>query len=174
MLKFNDQKNKQHRTVSYGKHFTMELGKSTTSNEDFFENLVRESTRKMLAVALENEVEEFIQKHNLDDDGHRTVVRNGYIPEREIQSICGNIKVRQPRIDDCGIPDAERFTSTIFPKFMRKTPPLGNVIPTLYLKGISINKFQDALTAIFGEGAKVFFPTTITRLKEVWQKEHDE
>ena len=61
-------------------------------------------------------------------------------------------------------------TSAILPKFMRKIPTLENVIPTLYLKGISTNKFQDALTAIFGESAKAFSPATITRLKEVWKK----
>ena len=72
--------------------------KSTTNSADFFENLVRESARKMLAAALESEVDQFIQKykHKLDADGHRTVVRNGYMPEREIQATCGNIKVRQP------------------------------------------------------------------------------
>ena len=152
------------------------LEKSTTTSADFFENLVRESARKMLAAVLESEVEDFIQKHQhkLDADGHRTVVRNGYMPEREIQATCGNIKVRQPRIDDRVLPDSERFTSSILPKFMRKTPTLENVIPTLYLKGISTNKFQDALTAIFGEGAKGFSPATITRLKEVWQKEYNE
>lgn len=150
--------------------------KSTTGNADFLENLVRESARKMLAVALESEVDDFIQKHQhkLDSDGHRTVVRNGYMPEREIQATCGNIRVRQPRIDDRVLPDSERFTSAILPKFMRKTPTLENVIPTLYLKGISTNKFQDALTAIFGESAKGFSPATITRLKEVWQKEYSE
>lgn len=150
--------------------------KSTTNSADFFENLVRESARKMLAAALESEVDQFIQKHKhkLDADGHRTVVRNGYMLEREIQATCGNIKVRQPRIDDRVLPDSERFTSAILPKFMRKTPTLENVIPTLYLKGISTNKFQDALTAIFGEGAKGFSPATIARLKEVWQKEYNE
>jgi len=150
--------------------------KSTTGNADFLENLVRESARKMLAAALESEVDQFIQKHQhkLDSDGHRTVVRNGYMPEREIQATCGNIRVRQPRIDDRVLPDSERFTSAILPKFMRKTPTLENVIPTLYLKGISTNKFQDALTAIFGESAKGFSPATITRLKEVWQKEYSE
>ena len=150
--------------------------KSTTGNADFLENLVRESARKMLAAALESEVDQFIQKHQhkLDSDGHRTVVRNGYMPEREIQATCGNIRVRQPRIDDRVLPDSERFTSAILPKFMRKTPTLENVIPTLYLKGISTNKFQDALTAIFGESAKGFSPATITRLKEVWQKEYGE
>lgn len=152
------------------------LEKSTTASADFFENLVQESARKMLAAALESEVDQFIQKHRhkLDADGHRTVVRNGYMPEREIQATCGTIKVRQPRIDDRALPGPERFTSSILPKFMRKTPTLENVIPTLYLKGISTNKFQDALTAIFGEGAKGFSPATITRLKEVWQKEYGE
>ena len=152
------------------------LEKSTTTSADFFENLVRESARKMLAAVLESEVDQFIQKHQhkLDADGDRTVVRNGYMPEREIQATCGNIKVRQSRIDDRVLPDSERFTSSILPKFMRKTPTLENVIPTQYLKGISTNKFQDALTAIFGEGAKGFSPATITRLKEVWQKEYNE
>lgn len=152
------------------------LEKSTTASADFFENLVQESARKMLAAALESEVDQFIQKHRhkLDADGHRTVVRNGYMPEREIQATCGTIKVRQPRIDDRALPGPERFTSSILPKFMRKTPTLENVIPTLYLKGISTNKFQDALTAIFGEGAKGFSPATITRLKEVWRKEYNE
>lgn len=134
------------------------LEKSTTSNADFLENLVRESARKMLAAALESEVDDFIQKHQhkQDSDWLRTVVRNGYMPEREIQATCGNIRVRQPRIDDRVLPDSERFTSAILSKFMRKTPMLENIIPTLYLKGISTNKFQDALTAIFGERRKAF------------------
>lgn len=102
------------------------------------------------------------------------MVRNGYMPERAIKATCGNIRVHQPRIDDRGLPDSQRFTSAILPKFMRKTPTLENVIPTLYLKGISTNKFEDALTAIFGDGAKGFSPATITRLKEVWQKEYNE
>lgn len=150
--------------------------KITSGNGGFLENLVRNATRKMLAEALECEVEEFIRRHRQkkDEKGHQLVVRNGYMLEREIQATCGNIKIRQPRIDDRKLPAEERFTSAIIPKFMRKTPTLENVIPTLYLKGISTNKFQDALTAIFGDGVKGFSPATITRLKEVWKKEYDE
>lgn len=150
--------------------------KSTTPNVDFIEKLVRESARKMLAAALEAETEEFIKKYRdlKDGSGHQVVVRNGYMREREIQATCGNIPIRQPRIDDRKLPEGQRFSSEILPKFMRKTPTLENVIPTLYLKGISSNKFQDALSAIFGEKAKGFSPATITRLKEVWQQEYKE
>ena len=150
--------------------------KTTVETVDWLENIVRESARKMIAAALEDEVDQFIQQHlnRKDGKGHRLVVRNGYMPERQIMATCGNITIRQPRIDDSKLPDEERFTSAILPKFMRKTPTLENVIPTLYLKGISSNKFQDALSAIFGDSAKGFSSSTITRLKEVWQSEYDE
>lgn len=145
--------------------------------KDFLEELVRESARRMLAVALEEEVEDFILKHSCykDQSGHRLVVRNGYMPERQIMTTAGNITVHQPRVDDRGLPpEIERFSSAILPKFMRKSPTLENVIPTLYLLGISSNKFPQALEAIFGESAKGLSQTTITRLKEVWQKDYED
>lgn len=145
--------------------------------KDFLEELVRESARRMLAVALEEEVEDFILKHSCykDQSGHRLVVRNGYMPERQIMTTAGNITVHQPRVDDRGLPpEIERFSSAILPKFMRKSPTLENVIPTLYLLGISTNKFPQALEAIFGESAKGLSQTTITRLKEVWQKDYED
>lgn len=145
--------------------------------KDFLEELVRESARRMLAVALEVEVEDFILKHSCykDQSGHRLVVRNGYMPERQIMTTAGNITVHQPRVDDRGLPpEIERFSSAILPKFMRKSPTLENVIPTLYLLGISSNKFPQALEAIFGESAKGLSQTTITRLKEVWQKDYED
>ncbi|MEL3904587.1 MAG: transposase [Treponemataceae bacterium] len=126
-------------------HFNEE--KNSTGSQDFLENLAREGARKMLAAALEAEVAEFMEKHKglKDEKGHQAVVRNGYMPERQIQALCGNVTVRQPRIDDRALPQEERFTSAILPKFMRKTPTLENVIPVLYLKGISTNKFKDAM-----------------------------
>ena len=147
----------------------------TSIGGNFLENLAREAARKMLAAALEAEVEEFISSHRhlKDEEGHQKVVRNGYMKERKIQSTCGYIPVRQPRIDDRCLPGAERFTSAILPKFMRRTPTMENVIPTLYLMGLSTNKFPAALESIFGAGAKGFSPTTIMRLKEVWTKEYE-
>lgn len=143
---------------------------------DFLENLFRKAAREMLAAALERERQDFIDKFkNLKDEkGHQVVVKNGYMPERTIQATCGNITVRQPRIDDSKLPEGQRFTSSILPKFMRKTPTVEKVIPVLYLKGVSTNKFQGALASIFGENAKGFSPSTIMRLKEVWEKEFDE
>ena len=81
--------------------------KNTVEAVDWLENIVRESARKMIAAALEDEVEQFIQQHlnRKDAEGHRLVVRNGYMPERQIMATCGNITIRQPRIDDSKLPD---------------------------------------------------------------------
>ncbi len=150
--------------------------KSSILTGDCIEAIVRRAARKMLAVALEAEVNEFIQSHKgiRDSEGHQAVVRNGYMPERKIKSTCGDIPVRQPRIDDRKLPRGERFTSAILPKFMRRTPTLESVIPALYLNGLSTNRFTEALSSIFGEGAKGFCPSTIMRLKEVWTKEYEQ
>ena len=81
--------------------------KTTVETVDWLENIVRESARKMIAAALEDEVDQFIQQHlnRKDEKGHRLVVRNGYMPERQIMAACGNITIRQPRTDDSKLPD---------------------------------------------------------------------
>ncbi len=154
---------------------TVTNNEKDVNREDFdpIESLAREGARRIIAEALQAEVEEFINAHKClrDSDGHRVVVRNGYKPARKILTSCGGIEVQQPRIDDRKLPAGERFSSAILPKFMRKTPTLESVIPTLYLMGISSNKFPDALAAIFGENAKGFSPSTIMRLKAVWTEE---
>jgi transposase-like protein len=145
---------------------------------DVLTTLCREGAKKMLAAALEAEVAEFIAKYsNLkDEDGHQAVVRNGYHPERTIQTGIGDIPIRQPRIDDrvLGKKGEQRFTSGILPKFMRKSPSLQEVIPVLYLQGISTNKFSIALEALLGKDAKGLSSSTITRMKEGWLQEYDE
>jgi putative transposase len=131
----------------------------------------------MLQTAIENEVADFIDqyKHRTDENGHRLAVRNGYMPEREITTGIGAISVKQPRLDDRklrkdkGIPV---FTSQILPRFMRRIPSIDNLIPALYLKGISTGDFSTALTAILGEGVKNLSANTIVRLKEGWETEY--
>jgi putative transposase len=147
------------------------------NNTDYLTEICREGAQRMLAAALETEIAVFIEKYKdlKDKDGHQTVVRNGYHPERAIQTGIGNIAIRQPRIDDRVLikEGEERFSSEILPKFMRKSPSLEAVLPILYLQGISTNKFPAALEAILGKDAKGLSASTITRLKEAWTKEYD-
>jgi transposase-like protein len=127
----------------------------------------------MLQQALELEVEEYLKAHRQDRDslGRKTVVRNGYHPSRSIISGIGPIPIRQPRVDDRR--KQKRFTSTILPKYLRRMPSVDNLIPYLYLKGISSNDFPQALTAILGEGVKGLSPANIVRLKRCWEAEYE-
>ena len=110
------------------------------------EEIAREGARKMLHQAIENEVEEFIVhcKNNVDSRDKTPVKRNGYLPEREIQTGIGPIKVTKPRVR------GETFTSAILPKYMRRVPNIDALIPALYLKGISTGNMNEALEAILG------------------------
>ena len=145
------------------------------NGENYLEAIIRQGARRMLASALEKEVEGFINSHkqHCDEKGHRMVVRNGYHPARTIQTGIGAIAIKQPRIDDRKLKSEERFSSEILPKFMRKSPSLETALPILYLQGISSNKFPAALEAILGKDAKGLSASTIMRLKEAWTNEYE-
>ena len=143
------------------------------------EQIAREGAKKMLQIALENEVKEYIEAHKdlKDKEKKKVVVKNGYHPQREIISGLGPIRIRQPRVDDRRIHeylDTERFSSKILPRYMRRTPSIDNLIPVLYLKGISTNEFTKALSAILGEGVKGLSEANIVRLKQFWETEYTE
>lgn len=139
------------------------------------EKVLREGAQKMLIQAIENEVEEFLAKHEnkVNEKGHRKVVRNGYYPEREILTGIGKISVKAPRVDDRKLDtdSEERFSSIILPRYIRKVPSVDNLLPVLYLKGISTNGFRDALSSILGEGAKGLSAANIVRLKKCWEND---
>jgi len=160
--------NEKHNTVV---SFRDEVLRNSRSALD---ELVREGARRILQQALEFEVEEFISRHRQarDEQGRLGVVRNGHLPEREVVSGVGPLAVRQPRVRrrDGG----ERFTSSILPPFLRRLPSVDNLIPALYLRGISTNQFEAALEAILGPGAAGLSATNIVRLKASWQKEYEE
>ena len=140
------------------------------------EKILRDGARKMLQQALENEVAEYLEKHSdsRDENGLKSVVRNGYNPPRDIVTGIGKFEVKAPRIDDRKLADTEeKFTSLILPKYLRKIPSIDNLLPVLYLKGLSTNSFQDALSSILGEGAKGLSATNIVRLKKVWEDEYE-
>jgi len=142
------------------------------------EQTLREGARRMLQQALELEVAEYLEKHSgqRDENGKQMVVKNGYNPERELITGVGPIGVKAPRIDDRKL-DPERktpFTSSILPRYLRKIPSIDNLIPVLYLKGLSTNGFQDALASILGEGAKGLSAANIVRLKKGWEDDFNQ
>ena len=143
---------------------------------DVLNEILRQGARKMLAAAIDNEVTEYITAHadQRDDNGRRRVVRNGHLPERSIQTGLGPIPVRQARVNDRRT-DAEgnriRFTSKILPPYLRRTKAIDELIPWLYLRGISTGDFSQALEALLGPQARGLSATNIVRLKESWQQE---
>ena len=147
--------------------------------QESLEKLAREGARKMLQAALEAEVDEHLEKFSQmrDEEGHQSVVKNGHGPERTVLTGAGPLQIRRPRVDErkaVGDENHEPFSSAILPRFLRRTPTLEGPLATLYLKGISSNDFPTALAGILGEGAAGLSATTITRLKQVWEREYDE
>jgi transposase-like protein len=146
--------------------------------EDPLTEVLRQGARALLAQAVETEVAVFLASHAdlVDDAGRRRLVRNGFLPEREIQTGIGPVTVRQPRVRDraAGLPEAKiRFTSAILPRYLRRTRSLEELLPWLYLKGISTGDFSEALVALLGSDAPGLSASTISRLKEAWQTELD-
>jgi len=132
----------------------------------------------LLAQTLEAEVELFISQFAevRDAQGRRRMVRNGYHSEREIQSGIGAVPVSAPRVRDRMTDSSARipFQSAIFPPYLRKTKSLEELIPWLYLKGVSTGDFSDALCALVGKDAPGLSPATISRLKAVWQQDFEQ
>jgi putative transposase len=137
----------------------------------FLEQLLQEGARKLLQAGIENEVIGYIQFHKdrRDENGQRLVVRNGHLPEREVVSGVGQIRIRQPRVRHR---DKGGFSSAILPKYMRRAASVDALIPALYLKGISTGDFSEALAAILGEGASGLSATNIVRLKVGWESDY--
>jgi putative transposase len=147
------------------------------SSQDVLTGLLREGAQQLLAQAIEAEVAAYIETHGYlrDAQGHRLVVRNGHKDERELQTGVGPVKVRQPRVDDRRIDEngqRMRFTSSLLPPYLRRTKSIEELIPWLYLKGISTGDFSEALMALLGPEAPGLSVSTVVRLKEVWQRDY--
>jgi transposase-like protein len=139
--------------------------------------ILRAGAQKMLADMIQQEVEDWLAQraHLRDEQGRRQVVRNGSLPKREITTGVGPIEVQQPRVRDRRPADqAEPFTSKILPPYLRKTKSIEELIPWLYLKGISTGDFSEALKALVGPGCPGLSATTVTRMKSVWEQEFQE
>lgn len=155
----------------------IDLKKPEPFIDDPLTDILRQGARRLLSAALEAEVEIFLQqfKDITDETGCQRVVRNGYLPEREIQTGIGQVPVKAPRIRDRQPNSGEgriRFSSVILPPYLRRTKSIETLLPWLYLKGISTGDFTDALAALLGKEAPGLSAATISRLKTVWQDEY--
>jgi transposase-like protein len=143
---------------------------------DALTEVLRSGAQRLLAEAIEAEVAEWIDSHAhiADAAGRRQVVRNGYLPKRSILTGIGPVQVEQPRVLDRRGAEGEVFSSKILPPYLRKTRSIEELIPWLYLKGVSTGDFSDALGALVGPDAHGLSASTVTRLKEVWEGEFQE
>src|SRR5918996_3818033 len=141
------------------------------------DELFREGARRMLAVALEAEVDAYIAGYaaQVDERGHRLVRRNGHAPARTIAAGVGQVEVVRPRVDDRRVDPAtgqrQQFQSMILPRWVRRSPKVAEVLPLLYLHGLSTGDFAPALAEFFGSSAGLS-ASAVGRLAEQWQAEH--
>jgi transposase-like protein len=146
--------------------------------DDPLTELAREGARRMLATVLVAEADAFVAlwKDVKLPDGRDRVVRHGHGPERAIQTGVGPVEVRRAKVRDrgqVGTTEKIRFTSSILPKWARRTKSLDALLPILYLRGISTGDFQEALSALLGKDAPNLSPAVISRLTADWQVEYD-
>lgn len=140
---------------------------------DPLQEVLREGARKMLAAAIEAEVTAFIEQYSplKTDEGKLAVVRNGYLPERPIQTGLGNIKVKVPKVRDrseSGI----KFNSSLVPPYLKRTRHIEEFLPWLYLRGISTGDFSETLKHLLGPEAPGLSAATISRLKQGWEQDY--
>src|SRR5258707_7360175 len=146
--------------------------------DDPLRELAREGARRMLAQMLIAEADAFVAMWTdlKLPDGRDRVVRHGHGPHRAIQTGIGPVEVRRAKARDRGDVGTEakiRFTSSILPKWARRTKSLDTLLPVLYLRGVSTGDFQEALAALLGKDAPNLSPAVISRLTAEWQIDYD-
>jgi len=148
-------------------------GRVVAESKTALDELVREGARRMLQAALENEVAEYLAQMSSErtEDGRQAIVRNGYLPARDLTTGVGPVCIHQGRVRDQR--RKLKFTSRILPPYLRRVPSVDALIPVLYLKGISTGDFTEALAAILGPNAAGLSATNIVRLKEGWKEEYE-
>ena len=140
------------------------------------DEIARVGARRMLMAALEAEPADYVERHSQERDerSHALVVRNGRAPARKLTLGAGTVELRAPRVDDRrrnAQGQRQRFASQILPPYMRRSPKVAEVLPLLYLRGLSTGDFRPALQALLGADAAGLSPTTIARLTANWDKD---
>lgn len=142
---------------------------------DPLHELLRQGARDLIAKAVEAELATFLAQYAEQrlDDGRQAVVRNGYLPERTVQTGIGDVSVQVPKVRDRS-GGGVRFNSSLLPPYLKRARSIEELIPWLYLKGISTGDYQEALAALLGDQAKGLSANTVSRLKKQWEDEHTE
>ena len=143
-------------------------------NEDLLTAMLRQGAKNLISRAVQAELTEFLAQYQdvVDDQGRRSVVRNGYQPAREIMTGIGPVDIKVPKTRDKS-GQGIHFRSDLLPPYIKRSKSLETVLPWLYLKGISTGDFSEALASLLGEDAKGISAGTISRLKQAWIQEHD-
>jgi putative transposase len=142
------------------------------------DEIVRRGAQKLLAVALEEEVDSFCRRHDgkRDAEGHRLVVRNGNRKGRIVVTGAGPLEIAPPRVDDRILKETgePRFQSSLIPPYLRRTKQVEELVPFLYLKGISTGDFTEVLEKLTGQKVAGFSSETVVRLKQIWERDYKE
>lgn len=146
---------------------------ATETFKDTLTEILRKGARELIAQAVEEELHNFLAQYadKRDERGRKMVVRNGYLPERSVLTGIGEVKVKVPKVRDrsgSGI----KFNSLVLPPYLKRSRSTEELLPWLYLKGISTGDFKEALGSLLGEEASGLSPATIGRLKQKWVGEH--
>jgi transposase-like protein len=150
------------------------------TTRDALTEVLREGAQKLITEAVQAELEELLEQYEgqQDEQGRQRLVRNGYLPKREVQTGIGGIPVRIPRVRDRGSGQESeeiiRFRSSLVPPYLRRSKSLEELLPLLYLKGISTGDFTDALSALLGPDAPGLSAKTISRLKQQWVQDYEQ
>lgn len=142
---------------------------------DALTELVRQGARQIIAQAVEAELAEFLKQYQdlKDDQGRTAVVRNGYLPARTVTTGVGAVEVQVPKVRDRSR-QGIKFNSSLLPPYLKRAQSVEEVLPWLYLKGISTGDFQEALSALLGKDVEGLSANTISRLKSKWATEHQD
>ena len=142
--------------------------------EDALTEVLKRGAEELLAKAVEAEVARLLNRYrDLKVGGKQAVVRNGYLPQRTVQTGIGDITVKVPKVRDRS-GQAIKFNSTLLPPYLKRTKSLEEFIPWLYLKGVSTGDMQPALESLLGEGTKGLTANTVSRLKQQWETQYDQ
>jgi putative transposase len=150
--------------------------KSVGEEVSSLDEIARRGAQRMIEAALEVEVEQYVSQlhEHRDERGRAEVVRNGRGQQRTVTVGSGTMKIRAPRVNDKRVVEGERqhFVSQILPPYLRRSRNVSELLPLLYLRGLSTGDFREALPVLLGEDAAGLSPSSITRLVSIWQDEY--
>jgi len=150
----------------------IQLKQPDESSSDALTELLRNGAKELIKEAVNAELEELLAQYaSMQIDGKQAVVRNGYLPNRTVQTGLGDVEVKIPKVRDKA-KQGIKFNSLLIPPYLKRTESIDELLPVLYLKGISTGDFSEALKGLLGENAKGLSSGTICRLKQQWQEEH--